>query len=45
MGSGGGGRISYLASLRGEVTATRGEGKWRDEEEFMIDAIKYPIYI
>lgn len=38
-------QTSYLASLRGEAAATRGEGKWRDGGEFMIDAFKYLIYI
>lgn|GEM_PF-6974757 len=46
MGSGGElNQMSYLASLRGEGRRHWGEGKWRDKEEFMIDAIKYPIYI
>lgn len=45
MGQGEGGRMSYLASLRGEVTATKGEGRWRDGTHFMIAPIEYPIYI
>jgi hypothetical protein len=38
-------QTSYLASLRSRAAATRGGGKWRDGREFMIDAIKYLIYI
>jgi hypothetical protein len=38
-------QTSYLASLRSRAAATRGGRKWRDGREFMIDAIKYLIYI
>jgi hypothetical protein len=38
--------MSYLASLRGEVTASiKGESRGRDGQKSRIDITEYPIYI